>query len=483
MEGIEATVEAPVAGAVEGGLAGGEDLGSSQPQSDLDILNEPDAVEKPADDGVVAKPEDGAAKVEEPKKEEPTTEDPAKKAAEEKKPDGAEVEPVRVAQMREAIEADPAIKAALEANPKLRNMVYANARRAETLTKFQEHIKTPELARMAKEAAEDLGTYESEYLGGKPEGFDSVLDKMYRAQCKRDDQGNFLKDADGNLVSSGKYEAFLQNYRTQHFWPGLQEYVSNDRGKQVLEAAELEGDDVLHAVGVLKKFLGDPDGGTPVKTAATQPNNEKYANYSADDRKKLEEYDRLKLQEANKGQEAGKQYSKDVTTEISTSVKGFLGKRVEKLAPALSEAVRKRIIDDAYSEIDQIAKADKLYRSAANTFFKDRSADGRKKVTAHAMEYAQEIAGPIVQRLVKEFAQPAIQSSTERAAKIEKQAEKTEPKSAGGVNEPSRQDDDAAIREADKLSRKLNGRGLNDREILDVDEILPKLRKQAQARA
>jgi hypothetical protein len=474
--------------------AAGVDLDSPN-LTDEQILNEPDEPEKPA----TAEGTQGNEGEQKPAEEKPEGAGDGKKPEDEKpeeqKPEADkqgqdDAGEAAVKQLIQKIDADPALKAALDANPALKNTLFAHARRSQELSEYKNHFKTSELAKAAREAAEEFGEIENTYLSGKPESYDDLLDRMFMAQVKRDPAtGEPVKDENGNIVSTGKYEAFLQHYRQKYMWPGLMDAVGNHPVlKQRIEQLGSSAEDVLGAIELVAQVLGDPvrGGDAPTATAArAQQTNatDPEANLPESVKKELAEFRALKRQQGDQTQEQGQQYLTEVKTTIETDVKGYLGERVKNLAPALSDAIRRRIIDDAYARIGKIASEDKLYRDQWGKLYSSaRGAEGKQKLSQYALRYARECAQPIVQELVNEFSKDVVDTSKQKIQKLDEQKTRVDVRSQGGATQPSRQDEDGMIHEAEQLAKELFGRSLKDNEILNVEETLEGFRRVKAAR-
>lgn len=434
-------------------------------QSDLDILNSEDepAAEPAATDEPAAEEPAPAATDEPPAEEEeeaPAEEKPEEKKAEtEKKEEEKPTEPpipATVKAMKDAIEQNPALKAAVDADPKFRNMIYANARRSQELSTFKEQFATLELAKAARQSAEEFADIESAFSTMKPEGFDNLIERM----------GQFGDDAVIN---------FFTHHRTAHFWPTLTQI-----------AQQQDRDDILEAAEMLQDFLGDKQGQSPraeKKTAAPAKDDE--SRLTPEERKLLEKARSLESQQGKADVQAREQYERGVATSVESDVKAMLKARIEKYAPALNPEQVAKVLDDTWKDVNGIAAKDRLYQTNWSGQLRkaNNSDDVKKALVSSAINYARNVAGPIIQKHTRIFGTAAVQAAQAKQQKLETQQKAANVKGAAGTQTPLRQGDvHSLIREGEKLTQKMFGRSLSNLEILDIEEKLPALQKMAKDR-
>jgi len=442
--------------------------------SDLEFLNQ----EEPEAPASAPEPEV------EPEGEPPAEGEPAKpgegepaKPAEGQPAKPAEPElPAGVKSLRDQINQNADLKKVLEQNPKLRDRLYADARRSQELGEFKKHFATSELAQAARADAEDWSTVAAHFESKTPDGYNAVLNRMAEASIARDQAGNPLLNSDGTYQSTGMLEGFLRHQREQYFWP------------EILRVAQEQGaDDVVEAAQNLMQFLNE--GGKDVNgTPPASPRGG--ASKSSPDlppevRERLARLESLERQQGTSAETAARQYQEGVSSSVSNAVRTTIEERVKRFAPALSSAIQKRVTDDTFKEIDRQAGADTFYK---NTYLAQlRRANGSEEVKTRlvgmAVNYARNIAGPLIQKYVNEFSTDAIASNNGKVAKINQQKAQANVKGAGDSGTPIRQGDlHQSIREARTLSQQLFKRDLSDMEILNIEETLPNFQRMAKQR-
>lgn len=414
-----------------------EGIRTSDVKEDFDLLNEDDTPEeKPAEE---AAPEVAAE------------EKPAESAKAEAEP--AEEVPATVKALRDALDKSPAIKTELEKNPQLRNMVYANARRSQELTTYKEQFATPELAKYAREGAEDLAQIEGMFFGKSPAGYEKLIQKM------------------ADVSADGQLEGFFTHHRQEHFWPTVIEY-----------ARQQGAEDVVDAVERISEFLGDMKAATPQR--GREVSNEQ-DQLPAHVQKRLAKLDTLERQQGTQTEQATQEYEKGVVEGVVSSVRTQLKARVSSIAPALSEQAVEKVIDDTLRDINSVAGKDGLYQNKWTSLLRkaNGSADAKTQLVNMATNYAKGVAGPIIQKHVNVFGSAAVKASAEKTAKLTTQKAKSDIKGAGGPNTPTRQGDvHALVREGRQLSHKLFGRDLKDMEILNIEETVETFSRMAKQR-
>jgi hypothetical protein len=113
------------------------------------------------------------------------------------------------------IEASPELKAALEKSPEIRDLLFSNARNAAKAKPYTDRFGSPEEAdaviaghQAYSNIAGLLGGVKREDIGSTQ----AVIDAMRNLTALRDDDGNPLKDEQGNVRTDGTVGRFMRNF-------------------------------------------------------------------------------------------------------------------------------------------------------------------------------------------------------------------------------------------------------------------------------
>lgn len=136
-----------------------------------------------------------------------------------------------------ALEADPAALAAIEANPELKGKLFANARKAERAQKYDELLGSPDEARVVVEGNNAYMGISGLLEGVQDGNYDSVnavVNAMLQQTVVRDDEGNPVKDQQGNVRTNGTVGRFLKNWFLQRMESNSQKAATaNDEEYQL----------------------------------------------------------------------------------------------------------------------------------------------------------------------------------------------------------------------------------------------------------
>lgn len=130
--------------------------------------------------------------------------------------DDFELDPIALApkELFGKIAEDPALSAALDANPELKNQLGANARLAAETAQFKEVFGTPQEAKIAAEGHSKFSAISSAMAAIKDGDATSVsgaMQNMLEASALRGPQGELQYDKNGALVTDGTVGKFLRN--------------------------------------------------------------------------------------------------------------------------------------------------------------------------------------------------------------------------------------------------------------------------------
>lgn len=122
-------------------------------------------------------------------------------------------EAIAAKDLSEKIKANPELKNALEKSPELRNQIFANARLAARVGDYEKIFLSPQ---EAQQAAEAHGTYSmltgllNQVDPAQPDTGEQFFRAMLEQTYLRDEEGNVIKNEQGNPRTSGKLGAFMK---------------------------------------------------------------------------------------------------------------------------------------------------------------------------------------------------------------------------------------------------------------------------------
>ena len=192
----------------------------AQAAKDAAAAQEPAKVEEPAktEEPAAQKTPEEIAAEEEAATQAAATEELATEGVDDEAPnfDDFDLDPVALApkELAGKIETDPALTAALDANPELKNELFANARLAAETAQFKEVFGSPAEAKVAAEGHAKFASISSKMLGikdGDAASIAPVMSEMLEASALRGPDGQLQYDAKGQLITDGSIGRFLRN--------------------------------------------------------------------------------------------------------------------------------------------------------------------------------------------------------------------------------------------------------------------------------
>jgi hypothetical protein len=133
--------------------------------------------------------------------------------------------------LAEKLAADPAAAAALEANPDLKNQLFAAARKAERAAKYDEILGSPDEAQVVVHSHEAFSGIREKMAGVQNGNFDSVsavVNAMLEHATLKDEDGNPLLDDKGAARTDGSVGRFFKNWFSMRLEMLRQESVSKN---------------------------------------------------------------------------------------------------------------------------------------------------------------------------------------------------------------------------------------------------------------
>lgn len=117
-------------------------------------------------------------------------------------------------ELLDKLNAKPELKAALDADPELRDLIFSNARVAAKNKGYSELFGSVDEARTVSEGHKtfaNLRNLMGQVKPNDPQSTQSVINAMLEQGALRDEEGNVLRRQDGSLVTDGSVGKFLNN--------------------------------------------------------------------------------------------------------------------------------------------------------------------------------------------------------------------------------------------------------------------------------
>lgn len=259
------TPSAPAAGAPETHIPVDTAAATADPRSTEQIAKDT-LLERMGLNADGSKKEDAgaadAAAAEEPAAEEPAAATQAADAADDQNPFAdftTDVDsPVGPQALSAKIDANPALKAALEKDPDLKNAVFANARRAERADKYDEIVGSPDEAQVAMSGYNTFNTL-SDHMGAIEDGKFETLTPFFNALLEqtalRDENGQAVKNADGSFKTTGAVGRMVKTIFSERL--AILEAKARAEGNDELLASL---DTVMESAGLRAASSADEDG-------------------------------------------------------------------------------------------------------------------------------------------------------------------------------------------------------------------------------
>lgn len=316
--------------------------------------------------------------------------------------------------LNDRINGNPALRQALEADPALRNAMFRNARLAAETGKYKEVFPDVESAQYAAREAARFREVDDLFVDAvTPEGTSRFLQKWAEMAVLTDDQGNPVLE-NGVPRMHPAFVSLLDNMRNNEL-----EFLRQD--------AERNGnEELVAALDIVREHTSpasraqDDELPPHIRAAAEKIQ----ARESELNRRQLEQ------QYAERAR-----FNHVVSEEVTQRIDSLIEPALDKAA--LSDFVRQT----AREKIDN-AIADSLGR---NRFFQARMAEldryppmpqTRQQRLNVVMSHVQAIAGPIVRQVLRDASQPVMRAQEERKAKIDAQVarSRSEPKGTTSVS-------------------------------------------------
>jgi hypothetical protein len=200
------------------------------------------------------------------------------------------------------INENPALKAELEKSPELRNQLYANARLAARVTEYEKVFMSPHEAQIAAEAHGSYSMLQgllNQVDPAQPDTASAFVRAMVEQTYLRDEDGNILKNAQGQPRSSGAVGRLFKSKfgeRVALDMQGLQQQLEQARAKGDDDAVENISNDMAAMERAAERLgLRAPSGADEGDTVPEHIRREKAA--LAEQKKQLDEREQTQRQQ------------------------------------------------------------------------------------------------------------------------------------------------------------------------------------------
>jgi len=315
--------------------------------------------------------------------------------------------------LNDKINANPALKQALEADQPLRNAMFRNARLASEATGYKEIFPDLDSARYAAEQAASFAGMDYAFLNaGSKQGAEQFLSRWAQMAMLTDETGNVLRDQSGNP-------------RMHSAWSSVNQHIFDSQLDFVRKNAERTGDhELVAALDVIRENVSPSFPATdelpPHLRAAADSIN-----------RREQELTRQQLMQQERNTRA---FENSVADAASERINALVQPALEKTA--LSDFVRQTAREKIENAIVEGLNNNRFFQSRMAELSRfPASEEARQQRLNLIMTHVQAIAGPIVRQVLREASQPVIKAQEDRRAKIESQIARTrsEPKSVGGA--------------------------------------------------
>src|SRR5215471_14582971 len=318
--------------------------------------------------------------------------------------------------LNDKINANAALKQAMEADQPLRNAMFRNARLASEAAGYKEIFPDLDSARYAANQAAAFADLDHAFMrGDSRQGAEQFFGKWAQMAMLTDENGNVVRDQNGNPRMHGAWNAV-----NQHIFDSQLDFVRKN--------AERTGDhELVAALDVIRESVSP----SSLATNGLPP----HLRAAADSINRREQ-ELLRQQFAQQERDA-LAFDASVGEEASDKINALVQPVLEKAA--LSDFVRQTAQEKIENAIVESLNSNRFFQSRLAELTRlPASEETRQQRLNLIMTHVQAIAGPIVRQVLREASQPVIRAQEDRRAKIESQIARTrsEPKSVGGAALP-----------------------------------------------
>lgn len=315
--------------------------------------------------------------------------------------------------LNDKINANAALKQALEADQPLRNAMFRNARLASEAAGYKEIFPDLDSARYAADQAATFAGLDHAFLNaGSKQGAEQFLSHWAQMALLTDENGNVLRDQTGNP-------------QMHSAWSSVNQHIFDSQLDFVRKKAERSGDhELVAALDVIRESV------SPSLPATDELPPHLQAAAESINRREQE----LTRQQLMQQERAARAFEDSVGEAASEKINALVQPALEKAA--LSDFVRQTAREKIENAIVEGLGNNRFFQSRMAELSRfPASEEARQQRLNLIMTHVQALAGPIVRQVLREASQPVIKAQEDRRAKIESQIARTrsEPRSVGGA--------------------------------------------------
>lgn len=299
--------------------------------------------------------------------------------------------------------------------PAIHNWLYTNARRSALLEDYRSVFATPESAKDALQAANDMLDLEADYLDPQTGSPTRMLERLWQMSLVRDQSGQITG-------SSGAFEALVSQLR-QDMFAQIEQYCKEKNDAYGLEA-------LAHIAGLYS-------GQAPAKPAAGADNQ-----LPDNVRKDLAELAQRREADKNRGAQDAQQYMRNLSQSMDTAAmdeaKSIMKDISDNNKLALNQFQKDLIVEDAVKRMAKKANDDIAYGNSFRQMLrKGRTAATAKEITKYVREYSHRHLVGIIAKGIEQMTGTVIAAAGIRRDKIAEQRQRGNPQGTGAVSTPT----------------------------------------------
>ncbi|HEV2709149.1 MAG TPA: hypothetical protein VGU67_02950 [Edaphobacter sp.] len=325
--------------------------------------------------------------------------------------DDFELDPVALApkELATQIETDPALAAALDSNPELKNQIFANARLAAETAQFKEVFGSPAEAKVAADGHAKfagIASAMSSIDDSDTKSIAPVMSQMLEASALRGPNGELQYDKNGALVTDGSVGKFLRNSFKQRMEMFADQFV---------KAGDEEGQ---AAIDILMERAG-------LRTPSSASESEE--NMSDEVRTGLEtvraERAALDAEKATRNAEVAKTYHDTVNTKIDSMMDSGIGSLLGR-ATGLNDFSRATVETNIRAALAKEIKHNPRFQSEMDSI--DKMPYGKERQKAHMLVATRYFQTGLARVAMGELAKAGASLTAKQQAQADKSAARTE---------------------------------------------------------
>lgn len=367
-----------------------------------------------------------------------------------------QLEDLSITALNKKLEANPALKEALEKDPSTKNIVFTALRRAAKLDQYEGIFTNPETAKFTLETANQMVEFDRTFRSTDPKDSEQFLSSLQFNSFQRDELGNVITDAAGNPQSTGAYERVMGTYRS-FLWDAIDKKATATDDPELAEAVKI----------IREKIEGQTAGAQP---AAKEDRSTLPADVQAR-LKRLDDLERVNTEsERSTVQTFATNVNTDITTKLTAEVNALITNITKRDNVAISDYVKKNIVRDAVESVRKNVGENQAYKNMLSTLMQStaRNAEGQAKIVKFAISSIKQTLPKIVAATISNATKSVVADATTRQTKINTQAQRQEPRTTGGVARSQALPDIKSVIAEATQKAKAEGKTLSEYDIAEL---------------